>query len=243
MIIGLSGFAGSGKDLVSDILVRDHGFVKIALADCMKRFLKEVYDFSDEQLWGPSEERNKPDERYQRKPFGYAAGEPHFVGRIENVPPFSKEGEDLVRRAMADMYLTPRYALQRLGTEFGRDCYPNTWLDYTLRIAKTTLGHFEEKYLEVYTAQKGLHRAVIGDERPQGVVIPDCRFKNEFSAIKKANKIIRIKRTGYENPAWNHPSETEQMEVPDEEFDAILLNDGTISLLESRVATILATLK
>ena len=36
MIIGLSGFARSGKDTVADILVENHGFVKMSFADPMR---------------------------------------------------------------------------------------------------------------------------------------------------------------------------------------------------------------
>lgn len=64
MIVGITGHSGAGKDTVADYLVEKYGFVKVALADPLKRICKEVYDFSDLQLWGPSEERNKPDLRY-----------------------------------------------------------------------------------------------------------------------------------------------------------------------------------
>ena len=65
-IISLTGNMGVGKDTMADYLVEKYGFVKVAMADPMKRIAKEVYEFSDEQLWGPSESRNMPDERYPR---------------------------------------------------------------------------------------------------------------------------------------------------------------------------------
>jgi len=64
MIIGILGKAGSGKDTVADILVKNHGFVKIAFADPIKRFCMDVFDFSEEQMWGASEFRSEIDERY-----------------------------------------------------------------------------------------------------------------------------------------------------------------------------------
>jgi len=48
MIIGVAGNAGSGKDTVADHLVKHHGFVKVALADPLKRICREVFDFSEE---------------------------------------------------------------------------------------------------------------------------------------------------------------------------------------------------
>lgn len=59
MILGISGQAGVGKDTFADELVRSCGFVKIALADPMKRFCAQVFGFSAETLWGPSEKRNE----------------------------------------------------------------------------------------------------------------------------------------------------------------------------------------
>ena len=37
VIVGLSGFAGSGKDAVGDVLVHDYGFTRRAFADKLKR--------------------------------------------------------------------------------------------------------------------------------------------------------------------------------------------------------------
>ena len=66
-LIGICGRSGSGKDTVADILVRDYGFVKVACADPLKRTCRDVYRFTDEQLWGPSKKRNAPDMRYPRE--------------------------------------------------------------------------------------------------------------------------------------------------------------------------------
>lgn len=64
MILGISGKAGSGKDTVADYLVKNKYFTKVALADPIKRICGDVFNFSNEQLYGPSEMRSKPDERY-----------------------------------------------------------------------------------------------------------------------------------------------------------------------------------
>lgn len=67
-LIGLGGLAGSGKDTAAAALVEKCGFVKMAFADPMKRFAMEMWDFSEEQLWGPSERRNAVDPRYGISP-------------------------------------------------------------------------------------------------------------------------------------------------------------------------------
>ncbi len=65
-IISITGNMGVGKDTMADYIVQKYGFVKISMADPFKRIAKEIYEFSDEQLWGPSEARNKDDTRYPR---------------------------------------------------------------------------------------------------------------------------------------------------------------------------------
>jgi hypothetical protein len=64
-IMGISGLAGSGKDTVSDFFTANYGVVKIAFADPIKIFAKQMWDFSHNQLFGPSQYRTQPDERYK----------------------------------------------------------------------------------------------------------------------------------------------------------------------------------
>ena len=69
MIIGIVGKAGSGKDTVAKFLGEQRDRVRaIAFAEPMKWFVKDVYDFSAKQMWGPSEERNAVDPRYGFSP-------------------------------------------------------------------------------------------------------------------------------------------------------------------------------
>lgn len=227
MIIGLLGQAGSGKDTVADILVKDHGFAKVAFADPLKRICKDVFDFTDEQLWGPSEKRNAPDERYHR---GFGAGQNEFGDQVSS--PF----------------LTPRYALQQLGSEWGRNCYPNVWAEYALRIAKLLLNDEERDYL--YTAQAGLHdpqprhnlRREAAARPYKGVVISDVRFKNEVDAITKAGGMVwKINRAkaGLTGAAGTHVSETEQLSIPDNLFRVVLDNNDTLEALAIHVGVAL----
>lgn len=241
VIFGVSGKAGSGKDTVADMLVTQHGFKKIALADCMKRFLREVFDFSDEQLWGPSEARNAPD-------FRYCKTEHQALQHLTAMAPSSKfqqyrrhlptppEGIQTVSPAESgEDYLTPRRALQTLGTEWGRGQYPWVWIDQLIRTAFTLL---REPSTMDYTAQEGLVQR--RPARPiEGVVISDLRFENEMSAISEIDgRIIRVVRpsAGLTGNAGQHLSEKEQETIPDTAFDAVILNDGTLEDLETKVA-------
>lgn len=189
MILGLIGHAGCGKDTFADHLVNNYGFCKVSFSDPMKRFCKEVYEFSDTQLWGPSNMRNSEDPRYPRN-----------------------LGESL----------SPRYALQTLGTEWGRGCYPNTWVEYAIRIATKLLqGGY------VYDAKAGIMQIPNRHKFYKGIVFPDCRFKNEVGLIKgQRGTVVRIHRPGYDGNVGiaGHASEEEQKSILDSELDAVLEN-------------------
>ena len=56
VLIGIVGKKRSGKDTVSDYLVKHHNFVKMAFADPIKQIAKIIFDFNDEQLYGDDKE-------------------------------------------------------------------------------------------------------------------------------------------------------------------------------------------
>jgi hypothetical protein len=221
LILGLMGQARTGKDTFANRIIKKYHFVRIGMADPLKRFCKEVFDFNDEQLWG--DERDLPDKRYIRKENVNITEleDSRFMKHIEAVIDGKSIAEPSVENCRLE-YLTPRYALQTLGTEWGRDCYPAIWTEYGLRIAKELVNGYAR-----YTAKKGLEY-VEKDVGDIGVVFSDIRFRNEFDAIKKAGgKVVRITRPlapGTKGIA-NHPSEMEQLSIPDSEFDWIMHND------------------
>lgn len=205
MIIGLSGFSGSGKDTVADCICKDPLFAKLAFADGIKRILKELFEFSYEQLWGPSAARNKPDERYPR-------------------------GEG---------YLTPRHALQSLGTEWGRNCYENVWVELAIRMAKRLDG----SSILRYSPTEGIIPASDLALPSKGVVVTDSRFKNELEALRAAGaKLVRVVRPGVDLPPYAHVSETEQATIPDSFFDYVFQNDGSLEDLSTKCTAMLKEL-
>jgi hypothetical protein len=208
-LIGISGRASAGKDTVADFLVRDFGFVKVALADPLKRICRDVFAFTDEQLWGPSSKRNEPDRRY-----------PRAVLEIDSE---SFPGGSLAERRRTE-FLTPRHALQQLGTEWGRGCYYNVWVDYAIRTAAAILS--DEDF--GYDPKVGV-TAVGYNQNIRGVVISDVRFVNEIEAIRAAGgKVWRVLRptSGLVGAAGQHASETALDAWGDERFDMIINNEG-----------------
>ena len=249
MIIGLCGVAGSGKSTVADFLVRDHGFVSIALADPIKRAAKDWFAFTDRQLWGPSEARNEPDRRYLVN-AGYADAvaeqkRAYTFARQNGNDASAEEHLRLARSYAKEAWLTPRRALQVMGTEVGRSCYRNVWVEHAMRVANQLLrkDYAQNEGVWRYSPYEGLfrdkNRNYTGfpelDNLPLGVVISDVRFRNEVLAIRDVGgEVWRLTRpsSGLTGDAAKHQSETEQNEIDSSLFGSFIDNRGTLEDLE-----------
>lgn len=111
-------------------------------------------------------------------------------------------------------FLTPREAMQFIGTEIGRKLYPNVWVDLALRRAKDAIDVEESR-----------------------VVFTDCRFVNEAKAIRDAGgQVWRVRRASADRPQATHASE--QM-IDTSEFGNLVthsvFNDGSLSDLYDQV--------
>lgn len=77
--------------------------------------------------------------------------------------------------------LSPRYILQRFGTEVGRAVHRDTWV-------KTVILDAQHDFM--------VNR--------KHTVITDCRFPNECDAVRKAGGwVVKIERPGVETPFWS----------------------------------------
>lgn len=226
MIVGITGKAGAGKDTLADFFAQKHGFVKVAIADPLKRICQDLFQFTDAQLWGPSALRNEPDPRYVRVP---ASAEPCASSEcgIYFSPP---------------VYLTPRHALQQLGTEGARNCYENVWIDYALGTAQKVLSRQGWGYGQ----RSGIFAYSNDDPLPPGVVLPDVRFENELRAIRAAGgHVVRVVRegAGLEGGAGAHRSEVEQDSFPEDLISLTLGNEeGAPEIMGDSIGHWLASL-
>jgi hypothetical protein len=243
MIVGILGHSGSGKDTMAKHLSETHRLIQVAFADPLKRFCQTVFEFSDEQLWGGSDSRNAPDERYmgslsaaqQAERRLWEAG-PGFIDELLGHLPARARLHAL--RELWNWFdgcvnqpdLSPRFALQTLGTEWGRDISPNIWVDYAFEkiIPAITSGDY------TYTRERGLMKLsptqryiwpVFGP--PRGVVLSDMRFPNEVAiGREKGCFVVRLRRTGKDGKisggVTGHRSEALQKEIPDNMLDAVL---------------------
>jgi hypothetical protein len=265
-IIGISGFAGSGKDTVANFLLENDGFIKLSLADPIKRFAMDTWEFSEEQLFGDSKYRNIPDKRYyigsendNTLSFNGVIWDDNknkWCSFIDNdnkktiIGYFDTEGEAALaydQRAVelfgdsvktnTSMYLTPRLALQNIGTEGTKFIDSNVWIRYAVRTATKLLeaGPKELCYSQVHGLQSYRKRSKSFPEKVKTVIIPDVRFRDEINYIKKiGGKLIRVIKpdAGLSGDFAFHQSEIEMVSIPDSEFDIVINNIGTLLDLE-----------
>lgn len=146
MIVGLLGFIGSGKGTAGDIL-KDMGFTPVSFAKGVKDVAAEMFGWPRHLLEGDTQHSRD----WREQPDEFWSKE------------FGKE-------------FTPRYALQLMGTEVGRDVFHKDFWVIKLK-----------KYIE--------------DNPNQNFVITDVRFGNEIEFVyDQRGIVIEIERGA--RPHW-----------------------------------------
>ena len=241
MIIGVSGYSGSGKDLVGTI-------IQYLVANNQTGYnnsdtsLDKIIKSQEENNWWLEEQSGWEIKKWAGKLKEIASmltGIPKHKFEDQefkktNLPEEWNEIQSTVRYTQKGSYITEQFVpmtvrnfLQKLGTDGLRDgLHENVWVnalmsDYTpddVQWADGSLGGYEP-----------------GTEFPNWV-ITDTRFPNEADAIRKKDGIlIRVERPGVK-PVNNHASETS---LDDYNFDHYIPNDGTVEDLAEKIKDIL----
>lgn len=103
-----------------------------------------------------------------------------------------------------------RVLMQTLGTEWGRNLYPDLWLNF-----------IEEKIAEKYGEWE---KNPYDPDEPfiQRLIVDDIRFKNEANMIRRnGGEVWRLKRSGLHN----NDTHISEVGVPDELVDKEILLD------------------
>ena len=167
-IIGLVGYKGSGKTTVAKIL-HDRGYIKIAFANKLKIVAKQIYNLTNEQVYGPA--KDLVDHRYG---------------------------------------ITPRFILQRLGTEVCRSIHPDTWV-MDLENTIVTRSNIKSKCY----------------------VIDDVRYPNEVNLVHRlGGEVWLINRPDLQNRDSHDSEKPELLKV-----DHVIENDESIKTLTNQVFT------
>jgi hypothetical protein len=161
ILVGITGYMGSGKTLAADHLCSQRGFRKLKMAQPLKDMLSAV-GLTTDDLEGASKEE--------------------------------------ALTLLCDK--SPRYAMQTLGTEWGRNLIgEDIWINLWERKA---------------TGLMSLNHNIVAD---------DIRFENEVKQIRfMGGVVLRISRGGV---ASDHPTEEQDFPV---DFE-VVNNEGTDSLI------------
>lgn len=246
-IIAVFGKSKSGKNTVGDMIAASRkGVVQIAFADRLKRLCAELFDLTPGDL--------NTDEGKAR-PTALACPTCPMCGSIDvemlpstiafssfyDQPVVNYKGpRQLTCRACGAPgspesfkgFWTPRMILQHVGTEGIRRVDPTAWARITARSAVTLLESIDG------------NPSAAGRRMASLVVITDGRFRTELAAIRSVGGIAwRIRRPETDDATTGiarHVSETEIDGIPDEDFDAVITNDGTLDDLLHSVRAALA---
>lgn len=188
-LIAIVSSKQQGKSSITNFLVKNHDFISYSFANPMKRGLQEMFGFTDEQLWGGEEEKEKIDDRWgiSARRMLQIVGTDLFQFDIQNRLKLEEQGfKDIGRKIWVHKF--------------------KLWLKETERIHK--LNFIESKIA-------GLINGEIPELR---IVIDDCRFIHECNEIKNlGGEIWRVIRPNKEN-IDNHLSETEHNAIKEDKL-------------------------
>lgn len=159
-IIALSGKKQVGKDTAADILVKKHGFTRIALADPLKELCCRVFKLDP----------NIFDNDHKDAPMTRIYLDFHDIDKIRKIVEeewhytISEENRDKMEELHGAEFDTPRDILRCVGTAILRQCVSDQiWLELAL---------FKIKELGAK------------------IVITDCRFENERDFFGKLGAVL-----------------------------------------------------
>lgn len=229
--IVLFGVRGSGKDTVGHEICNQLGHYDAhteSFAAPLKEMAKIAFGFSHDDLYGPSKNRETMYEKFPFSGICLTCGETCMPGN--HLPDVSQLIQDRTAFAcpkcliLYPRYVTPRLALQTLGTEWGRRLSKNVWIDACFRRMEETLERQKQDRTRRYKL----------------FVVTDGRFISERqrSAELGAQTVLLLRKLE-DSATATHASEKELSMIPREDFHYILDNTGSLDQLPGLVRKLL----
>jgi len=152
MIIGLTGYAQSGKDTVANILVERYGFTRIAFADKIREYLYETNPMYDSIVGEPLFVKAKVD----RDGWEEAKKSPHIRRLLQTSGVAARKlfGDDFwVKQALKDIEFGGDYVIADVRFENEADAIKSTggqiWRVKRLGVDPVN-GHISETQMDGY---------------------------------------------------------------------------------------------
>jgi len=207
--IGLSGLAGAGKDTVADTLVTHAGFSKIAFADALRGEVAHAFQLGDR--YGILSDRAGKEQPHEALSL-FDCTDDAFVQCAIAILMAADPGQTPGYYLFAPR--SPRQVLQWWGTEYRRAQQPNYW-----------------------STKVALQVAHMLSNDQVRVVITDCRFVNEATAVRTmGGEIWQVTRPRQAIVEGGHASQTDGSNL---QPDATLVNGTDINGLRHSVLRLL----
>lgn len=207
-VIALTGYAGTGKDTVADLLAMHFGFRKLAFADALRGEVAEAFGLDiaylvDQRL------KNEPLSALamNHAPLGFLGAVALSVGNEARTP------AGLVSDEWLAAPRSPRQVLQWWGTEYRRRQSTRYW--------SSILSH------RVSAARRD------GETR---FVITDCRFDNEADTVRAMGGVIwQVKRPGIDGATTAEGAHASATDGSQFKPDAVINNKHDLRHLQQLV--------
>jgi hypothetical protein len=201
-IIAICGEKRSGKDVLAEHLVRNHGYTKISFADPLKKVVKTLFNFSDIQV-GIDEGEN-------------AGSEKDTVDDRWGISP----------RQALQFFGTEvlQYKIQELLPTINRDFFAESLVS---RIKATGIQKYvinDLRFLHEYLKLKETAKSANAAEAVEDFKVLIIRIVRP-RIIDNAENIEKVDDIGWGCNTSQHISEKEYLNIP---YDFEIINDSTI---------------
>lgn len=187
MIIGVTGFIGSGKDTIADYLVTFKGFRRMSFAEPLKDAISAIFGWDRELLEGKTVYSRQWREKV----------DPWWADRLQIA------------------HLTPRYVLQQWGTEVGRRAFhDDIWIasvENKLRSIKDNIVLSDARFPNELKAVKNAGGITIRVNRGENPVWYDAAlslnkgfYSNGFIEARKTLEEHNVHASEYSSVGLDH---------------------------------------
>lgn len=220
-LIGLAGSAGVGKDTIADYLVVNHGFTKFSFSDPLYEEVAQAFDIDKADLYN----REKKEQPMEALNYWYCRDD-EFRSLMFVL--LEKEGI----KYPTDHWPSPRWVLQRWGTDYRRAQDPQYWIRKAVA------------FVEAWWKQQTERQHDADYVTPGGLVNCSVRFPNERAFIQQYDgEIWHVRREGWQAAMGGDSTKNYVAEkgLDPEPQDKIINNSGTIEQLGTASSLLLGS--
>lgn len=232
-LIGLAGPARVGKDTIADYLVENHNFLKFAFSDALYIEVQEAFGlFFDQHLLRDADTKEVPTDRLS---FGFCRNVAFVDALAAKTFGSTAGGAEYTEWLRAPR--SPRWVLQRWGTDYRRDQDPDYWIKQSDDFVRTFLNSRRMAVARIGVKEDDARDRELA--RVQGLVQTTVRFANEVDFIDRlGGEVWHIYRR--EAEAKHLGTYVSELRLPVRPHDKEIYNNGEVEALHTAASLMLA---